>query len=117
MAGSNLFTGILDLLILRALRSGPDHGYGIGAWIREVGGDVLSVEEGVLYPALHRLEGEGLDLVHIGAEARPTGEPSSTRLRQMGVGHCRARRSAGRITPGPSTPSSLRRPGSRGPLP
>lgn len=59
MAGSNLFTGILDLLILRALRSRPDHGYGIGAWIREVGGDVLSVEEGVLYPALHRLEARG----------------------------------------------------------
>ncbi len=59
MAGSNLFTGTLDLLILRALRGGSDHGYGIGAWIRETGGDVLSVEEGVLYPALHRLEARG----------------------------------------------------------
>ncbi|MGI9625622.1 MAG: PadR family transcriptional regulator [Longimicrobiales bacterium] len=59
MSGSNLYTGTLDLLILRALRSGPDHGYGIGAWIREVSGDALSVEEGVLYPALHRLEGRG----------------------------------------------------------
>ena len=59
MSGSNLYTGTLDLLILRALRSGPDHGYGIGAWIRETSGDVLTVEEGVLYPALHRLEAKG----------------------------------------------------------
>jgi transcriptional regulator len=59
MSGSNLFTGTLDLLILRALRGGPDHGYGVGAWIRESSGDVLSVEEGVLYPALHRLEARG----------------------------------------------------------
>lgn len=59
MAGSNLYTGTLDLLVLRALRGGADHGYGIGAWIRETGGDLLSVEEGVLYPALHRLEARG----------------------------------------------------------
>ena len=59
MSGSNLYTGTLDLLILRALKSGPDHGYGVGAWIRETSGDVLAVEEGVLYPALHRLEAKG----------------------------------------------------------
>lgn len=59
MAGSNLFTGTLDLLILRSLESGPRHGYGIGRWIRESSGDVLQVDEGVLYPALHRLEGRG----------------------------------------------------------
>lgn len=60
MAGSNLFTGTLDMLILKALQGGPLHGYGIGRWIRETGGGPLQVEEGALYPALHRLEEAGL---------------------------------------------------------
>ena len=60
MAGSNLFTGTLDLLILRALKWGPLHGYAIGRWIRETGGGPLNVEEGALYPALHRLKRAGL---------------------------------------------------------
>ena len=59
MSGSNLYTGTLDLLILRSLSWGPLHGYGIGRWIREASDDELQVEEGVLYPALHRLEGRG----------------------------------------------------------
>jgi len=66
MSGSNLFTGTLDLLILRCLRGGPHHGYGIGAWIRQTSGDVLAVEEGVLYPALHRLEARGWLAPHWG---------------------------------------------------
>jgi transcriptional regulator len=56
MAGSNLFTGTLDLLILQSVEDEPQHGYAIGRWIRETSEDVLRVEEGVLYPALHRLE-------------------------------------------------------------
>jgi PadR family transcriptional regulator PadR len=56
MAGSDLFTGTLDLLILKALTWGPSHGYAIGRWIRETTSDVLIVQEGALYPALHRLE-------------------------------------------------------------
>ena len=56
MAGSNLFTGTLDMLILKALQGGPLHGYAIGRWIRETGGGPLRVEEGALYPALHRLK-------------------------------------------------------------
>lgn len=60
MAGSNLFTGTLDLLILRSVRYGPLHGYAIGRWLREVGSELLAVGEGVLYPALHRLESRGL---------------------------------------------------------
>jgi transcriptional regulator len=60
MAGSNLFTGTLDLLILKALKWGPLHGYAIGRWIRETGGGPLHVEEGALYPALHRLKKAGL---------------------------------------------------------
>jgi PadR family transcriptional regulator len=54
--GSDVYTGTLDMLILRALHEGPLHGYGVGRWIRETSGDVLRVEEGALYPALHRLE-------------------------------------------------------------
>ena len=56
MAGSDLFTGTIDLLILKALTWGPRHGYAIGRWIRETTADVLVVQEGALYPALHRLE-------------------------------------------------------------
>ena len=60
MSGSNLYTGTLDLLILKAVSWGPRHGYAIGRWIRETTEDVLVVQEGVLYPALHRLERRGL---------------------------------------------------------
>src|ERR1051325_10301592 len=60
MAGSDLFTGTLELLILKAVTWGPRHGYAIGRWIRETTDDVLVVQEGVLYPALHRLERKGL---------------------------------------------------------
>ncbi len=60
MSGSDLFTGTLELLILRTVAGGPLHGYAIGRWIRETSSGVLDVEEGALYPALHRLEGRGL---------------------------------------------------------
>lgn len=59
MAGSNLYLGTLDLLILRSVSWGPLHGYGIGSWIRQTSDDVLKIEEGALYPALHRLEKKG----------------------------------------------------------
>jgi transcriptional regulator len=59
MAGSNLYTGTLDLLILQTLKWGPAHGYAIGKWIRERSGGALDVEEGALYPALHRLNKKG----------------------------------------------------------
>jgi transcriptional regulator len=60
MSGSDLFTGTLDLLILRTIQGEPRHGYAIGKILREGSEGVLSVEEGALYPALHRLEGRGL---------------------------------------------------------
>ena len=60
MAGSDLYTGTLELLILKAVSWGPRHGYGIGRWIRETTSDVLVVQEGALYPALHRLERKSL---------------------------------------------------------
>ena len=57
---SDLFTGTLDILVLKAVSWGPRHGYAIGRWIRETTEDVLAVQEGALYPALHRLERRGL---------------------------------------------------------
>ncbi len=60
MSGSDLFTGTLDLLVLRTVRAEPRHGYAIGKALREASEGVLAVEEGALYPALHRLEGRGL---------------------------------------------------------
>jgi PadR family transcriptional regulator, regulatory protein PadR len=59
MAGSDLYVGTLDVLILKALTWGPMHGYGIGRWIRQTTEDVLTVQEGALYPALHRLQRRG----------------------------------------------------------
>ena len=51
-----LMQGTLDMLILQALRQQPMHGYGIAQIIRNRSGEVLAVETGSLYPALHRLE-------------------------------------------------------------
>jgi PadR family transcriptional regulator, regulatory protein PadR len=56
----DLLQGTLDLLILKALARGSMHGYGVAEWIHESSQDVLRVEEGALYPALHRLELRGL---------------------------------------------------------
>jgi PadR family transcriptional regulator PadR len=51
----NLLRESLDLLILKALTWGPRHGYAISEWIESATDDILMVEEGTLYPALHRL--------------------------------------------------------------
>jgi PadR family transcriptional regulator, regulatory protein PadR len=59
MAGSDLYVGTLDVLILKALSFGPMHGYGIGRWIRQTTDEALTVQEGALYPALHRLQRKG----------------------------------------------------------
>ena len=59
MAGSDLFTGSLDLLILKALSWGPMHGYAVGRIVRHWAGRVIPIQEGALYPALHRLERQG----------------------------------------------------------
>jgi transcriptional regulator len=48
--------GTLDLLILKAVSWGPTHGYAVARWIEQATDDVLRIEEGSLYPALHRLE-------------------------------------------------------------
>jgi transcriptional regulator len=54
-----LIQGTLDMLILQTLRWAPQHGYGISQAIRMGSGEVLQVETGSLYPALHRLEKQG----------------------------------------------------------
>ena len=55
----DLLQGTLDVLILKALTGGPSHGYGIARWLEQVTDDVLRIEEGSLYPALHRMEQKG----------------------------------------------------------
>ncbi|MEX2264097.1 MAG: PadR family transcriptional regulator [Bryobacteraceae bacterium] len=54
-----LLQGTLDMLILQTLVWGPQHGHGIGKAIRASSGELLQVEHGSLYPALHRVEREG----------------------------------------------------------
>ena len=55
----DLLQGTLDLLILRTLLTGPQHGWAISERIQQVSEDVLRVNQGSLYPALHRLEHQG----------------------------------------------------------
>lgn len=57
---SDLLQGTLDLLILKTLAAGPKHGWGIAVNIQQVTEEVLQVNQGSLYPALHRLEQQGL---------------------------------------------------------
>lgn len=57
---SDLMQGTLDLLVLQTLRQGPNHGYGIAQKILVASKNVLEVQQGSLYPALHRLERKGL---------------------------------------------------------
>lgn len=56
---TDLLQGTLDMLILRTLALGPQHGWGISQRIQQVSQDVLQVNQGSLYPALHRLELQG----------------------------------------------------------
>jgi PadR family transcriptional regulator PadR len=54
-----LLQGTLELLILKTLSWGAMHGYSVASWIERITDDVLRVEEGSLYPALHRMERKG----------------------------------------------------------
>jgi PadR family transcriptional regulator, regulatory protein PadR len=56
---SDLLQGTLDMLILKIVALGPVHGYGISQRIRQISREVLNVQQGSLYPALHRLEKRG----------------------------------------------------------
>jgi PadR family transcriptional regulator, regulatory protein PadR len=56
--GTELLQGTLDLMILRVLDSGPNHGWGISQRIQQISQDVLRINQGSLYPALFRLEAQ-----------------------------------------------------------
>jgi len=56
----DLIQGTLDMLVLKSLAHGAKHGYAVAEWIAETSSEILRVEEGALYPALHRLELRGL---------------------------------------------------------
>lgn len=55
----DVLKGTLDLMILQALAAGPRHGWGITQWIHRTTEEALRIEDGALYPALHRLEDRG----------------------------------------------------------
>jgi transcriptional regulator len=63
---SDLLQGTLDMLILKIAALGPVHGYGISLRIRQISKEVLQVQQGSLYPALHRLEKRGWLEAHWG---------------------------------------------------
>ena len=60
MRRSDLIQGTLDVLILKSIATEPRHGWAIAKRIEVVSGDVLQIKQGSLYPALHRLEQQGL---------------------------------------------------------
>ena len=64
---SKLMQGTVDLLILKTLTRGPQHGYGVSVWIRERTDGELALEDAALYQALHRLESRGLLVSEWGA--------------------------------------------------
>jgi PadR family transcriptional regulator len=71
--------GTLDLLVLKTLSRGPQHGYGIAADIQSISDDILRVEEGSLYPALHRME----QLGWIGADWQTTENNRRARIYKL----------------------------------
>ena len=58
--GIDLLQGTLGVLILKGLSFGPQHGYGLARWIEDTATNDLLIEEGSLYPTLHRLQARGL---------------------------------------------------------
>jgi PadR family transcriptional regulator, regulatory protein PadR len=67
MERADLLPGTLDLLVLKAVSLGPLHGYGILLRIQQISRGALTIEQGALYPALHRLEHQGLLATEWGA--------------------------------------------------
>lgn len=59
MATVGVMQGTLDVMVLKALSWGPRHGYAVMRWIKQAAGGLLEIEQGALYPALHRMERRG----------------------------------------------------------
>jgi transcriptional regulator len=82
--GLKILKGTLEILILKTLHQGPNHGYGIVRWLKEISSEEFQIEEGALYPALRKLEKRGLiasawEVTDTGREAKfyhltPVGE-------------------------------------------
>ena len=94
--------GTLDMLILQIVSLEPAHGYGIAQRLEQISRSVVQVNQGSLYPALHRLEQKKW-LRAEWKHRRPDGRPSSTPLRPPGAASLRSRRIAGRVSLAPST--------------
>ena len=75
---TELLPGTLDMLILKAVSLKPLHGYGVLLRIKQISGNALDIPQGSLYPALYRLEHQGLSPPS-GAPATTIEKPSSTR--------------------------------------
>ena len=74
-ASLEILKGTLEILILKTLERGPNHGYGIARWLKDSSAEAFQVEEGALYPALRRMEKRGLlvsdwDVTDTGREAK-----------------------------------------------
>ncbi len=80
----DLLQGTLDLLILRTLTVGPMHGWAISQRIQQVSGEVLRVNQGSLYPALHRLEDAGWIEAEWGRSAENNRQAKFYRLTRKG---------------------------------
>ena len=91
---ADLLHGTLDMLILRTLQWGPQHGYAIGQAIRAQSSEVLQVEAGSLYPALQRLSKKGWVVSKWGL-TRPISAPSSIGSRPRANGSSCAKRRDG----------------------
>src|ERR1700723_655069 len=92
---SELLQGTLDMLILKIVALGPVHGYGISLRIRQISKEVLQVQQGSLYPALHRLEKRGWLEAHWG-ESESGREAKFYKLSAKGRKHLLAEKSSWR---------------------
>jgi hypothetical protein len=93
--------GTLDMLILQILSLEHAHGYCVAQRLEQISRSVVQVNQGSLYPALHRLE-QKAGCAPSGNCRRPAGRPSSTPLRLPGAASLPSRRIAGRACPVPS---------------
>ena len=93
-----LLQGTLDMLILRTLQFGPAHGHQIAKHIQRTTEDILQVEHGSLYPALHRLQQKAW-LRAEWKQSGPAGKPSSIPLRLPDAANLPSREIAGRACP------------------